>query len=209
LNIVSGRAEFLLGSLHADDPRRRDLQTIIGQIDRVSGIIRALLDTVRPQKPEVRPTNLAQLLDRLLPLFGHLARKRGIEVQAKIPADLPLLQADPNQLQQLLINLLMNAIEATSEGGIVRISAEPSEIEERAGVALLVSDTGAGISPEALSKVFDPFFTTKPHGQGTGLGLAISRDIVKEHGGRISVASSVGHGTTFTVWLPAAEGVAR
>jgi signal transduction histidine kinase len=209
LNIVSGRAEFLLSSLPDDDPRRRDLQTIIGQIDRVSGIIRALLDTVRPQKPEIQPTSLAQLLDRLLPFLGHPARKRGIEIRVKIPADLPLLQADPSQLQQVLINLLMNALEATSEGGIVRVSAEPSDFEERAGVALLVSDTGTGISPEALSKVFDPFFTTKPHGQGTGLGLAISRDIVKEHGGRISVASTVGHGTTFTVWLPATEGATR
>jgi len=206
LNVILGRAEYLLGALPEGNPNRQDLKTIIGQIDRISGIIRSMLDTVRPRKPQVQPTSLAPLLDQLLPLFNHAARKHHVQIKAEIPGGLPPIQADPNQLQQLLINLLMNGLEAISDrGGIVRIVGERSDHDGRAGVAVSVSDTGPGIPAEVLPKIFDPFFTTKPAGQGTGLGLAICREIVKEHGGRIDAASGAGQGATFTVWLPASE----
>jgi signal transduction histidine kinase len=110
--------------------------------------------------------------------------------------------ADPAQLQQVLINLVLNALDVTPAGGRVEIGARPSRVRERPGVAITVADTGAGIPRELLSKVFEPFFTTKPAGQGTGLGLAICRDIVKAHSGEIGVESAPASGTTFTVWIP-------
>jgi two-component system NtrC family sensor kinase len=204
LNIVSGRAEFILQSLPPADARRPDLEVIITQIDRISGIIRSLLDMVRPQKPEVQPTALPPVLDRLLPLLSPTARRRGVALVASVPPDLPPVLADPNQIQQVLINLLLNALEATPVGGRVSVGAERAAQDGRLGVRLRVADTGPGIAAEHLPRVFEPFFTTKPPGQGTGLGLAISRDIVRGHGGEIRVESAPGQGTTFTVWLPEA-----
>lgn len=206
LNIISGRAEGLLQTLPRDDPRRPDLGIIVAQIDRISGIIRSLLDMVRPQKPEVQPTMLASILERLLPLIQHAARRRRIALSASVSVQLPPVLADPNQLQQVLINLLMNALEATPAGGRVSVGANPENRDGRAGIAISVTDTGPGIPADLLPRVFESFFTTKPPGQGTGLGLAICRDIVKEHGGEIRVESGAGAGATVTVWLPEAAG---
>jgi signal transduction histidine kinase len=206
LNIVSGRAEFLQMSASLDEPARRDLGIIVSQIDRISKIIRSMLDSVRPQKLEIQSTHLAEVLDRILPLLNHPARRRGVAVVVSVPADLPALLADPGQLQQVLINLVLNGLDATPAGGHIAISARPAEAGgSRRGIAIAVGDTGPGIPPELQAKIFEPFFTTKPAGQGTGLGLAICRDIVKAHGGAIGVDSVAGSGTTFTVWLPMAE----
>lgn len=208
LNIVSGRAEQLLKTLSPGDPRRADLQVIIQQIERICGILRSLLDTVRPRKPDVQPASLPAVLDRLVPLLRHAARRHDAGLTSSVPADLPPVLADPNQLQQLLINLVVNALEATSPGGRVEVTARPREHEGRPGVAVAVSDTGPGIPADVLPRVFEAFFTTKPAGQGTGLGLAICREIVTQHGGDIGIDSRIGIGTTVTVWLPDAEGSA-
>ncbi|MBI2218675.1 MAG: HAMP domain-containing protein [Candidatus Rokubacteria bacterium] len=206
LNIISGRAEFLQQSLAADDRHRYDLEIIIGQIDRISGIIRSLLDTVRPAKPEIQRVDVAGVVDRLYPLVRHAARRDGVTLEADLPAALPAVSADPNQLQQVLINLLMNALDAVEPGGHVRVAAAPSRQGERDGVSLTVVDSGPGIPPEVRTRMFEPFFTTKSPGRGTGLGLTICRDIVKEHGGEIQVDSAPAHGTRISVWLPAADG---
>ena len=205
LNIISGRAEILLKSLPADHPGRPDLEVIVGQIDRISGIIRSLLDTVRQQKPEIQPVPVPPLLQRLVPLLDHLARRRGVTIATKATEPLPEVAADPNQMQQVLINLLMNALEATPRGGHISVETWACPNDGRPGVAVAVSDTGSGISGEALPRVFEPFFTTKPQGQGTGLGLSICRDILREHGGTLAVQSRSGQGTTFTAWLPVHE----
>ena len=115
------------------------------------------------------------------------------------------MAADANQMQQVLINLLMNALEATRAGGGSRWKRGHAPNDGRPGVAVAVSDTGSGIPAEALPRVFEPFFTTKPQGQGTGLGLPICRDILREHGGTLAVQSRSSQGTTFTAWLPARE----
>jgi signal transduction histidine kinase len=202
LNIISGRTEILLRSLPPDDPGRADLEVIVGQIDRISAIIRSLLDTVRAHKPAIQPVAPAPLVERLLALLRPMARRRGVSLAAELPAPLPEAAADPGQLQQVLLNLLMNALEATPAGGPITVSAAPRDHDGRAGVALTVADTGPGIAPEALGRVFEPFYTTKPPGQGTGLGLAICRDIVREHGGTLTVQNRPGGGAAFTVWLP-------
>ncbi|MBI2202946.1 MAG: HAMP domain-containing protein [Candidatus Rokubacteria bacterium] len=203
LNIISGRAEVLLHSLPADDGRRQELSVIVGQIDRIAGIIRSLLDTVRPDVPKVERVDVAAVLDRLLPLLRHAARRRHVTLGAALPTTLPPVLADPNQLQQLLINLVVNAVEATSDDGVVEVTAAVASDGDRAGVCLVVRDTGSGIPEDVRARVFEPFFTTKPPGHGTGLGLTICRDIVKEHHGRIEVGEADGWGAVVSVWLPA------
>ena len=204
LNIISGRAEFFLHTVSPEDRRREELAIIIAQIDRISGIIRSLLDMVRPAKPDVQPAAVHGAVEHLLPLLRHAVRRHGVVLDAAVPGDLPPILVDPNQLQQVLINLIMNAVQAAEPGGRVRLTAARSDEGGRPGVGISVRDTGGGIPPEVLPRIFEPFFTTKPAGQGTGLGLAICRDIIKEHGGEIRVDSQLGQGTTVTVWLPEA-----
>jgi two-component system, NtrC family, sensor kinase len=202
LNIISGQAEFLLRDLRADDPLRKDLAGIVHQIDRISGIIHSLLDAVRPQKPELETVQLRDVVAQLLPLMEHAAKRDGVRLTESVSAALPPILADPGQLQQVLINLLVNAMEAVTPDGTVHLGAGVAPRAGRSGVAITVSDTGPGIPLEHRSDVFRPFFTTKPRGKGTGLGLSICRDIVKAHHGQISVDVPDTGGTTFVVWLP-------
>ncbi len=204
LNIISGRAEFVLKTADLDAAARKDLETIGTQIERISGIIRSLLDSLRPRDPEIRTTPLGEVLDRALPLLRHPARRGQVTLRTHIADDLPSLAADAGQLQQVVINLVLNAIDATPVGGEVDVSARWAHLRERSGVAVSVHDTGPGIPAALLPRVFEPFFTTKPAGRGTGLGLAICRDIVKAHGGEVRVESEEGRGTTVTAWIPAA-----
>jgi signal transduction histidine kinase len=208
LNIISGRAEMVLASLPPDHPGREDLERIIHQIDRVSNIVRSLLDAVRLGKLEIQRVSVEMLIGRLLPLLEHVVRKRGISMTTSIPEGLRDVAGDPGRLQQVFINLLMNAVEATPPDGQITIKAWPCANEGRAGVSVEVVDTGAGISSDALGQVFEPFYTTKHVGQGTGLGLAISRDIIRDHGGTIVAQSRPGQGSAFAVWLPEYEALA-
>jgi signal transduction histidine kinase len=203
LNIISGRAELALRVLGPDHPARDELATILAQSERISGIIRSLLDLVRTRKPDVREIAVAPLVMQLDRLMSYDATCRGVMLEVRVPDDLPPVAADPGQLQQVLLNLLVNAFDATPAGGRVAIEGVAREDKDRSGIAIAVSDTGLGIPVEYRGRIFDPFFTTKAPGRGTGLGLAISRDIVREHGGTLTVQSSEGHGAIFTVWLPA------
>jgi signal transduction histidine kinase len=210
LNIISGRAEFILKTATLEAAARKDLEIIVGQIERISGIIRALLDTLRPRPPDIRSTALGEVLERALPLLRHPARRRQVRLRTPDAAGLPLLAADPGQLEQVLINLVLNALDATPPGGEVEIDARPVAAHGRPGVAVSVRDTGPGIPPELLPRVFEPFFTTKPVGRGTGLGLAICRDIVRAHGGELTVDTRRAGGAMLTAWIPAAPaGAAR
>jgi signal transduction histidine kinase len=205
LNIISGRAEFTLRSLAADDPLREDLESIVKQIDRISRVITGLLDVVRPQAPKLEPIAIGDVVTELLPLLRHAARQRGITLACTIAPDVPLVRGDAGQLQQVVMNLVVNALEATSHGRRVRLAVQAEARQGRDGVALAVEDAGSGIAPDVLPRVFDAFFTTKARGQGTGLGLAICRDIAKTHDGDIDVESAPGVGSTFTLWVPAVE----
>lgn len=208
LNIISGRAEYVLRDLAADDPKAAHLRTIVAQIDRISGIIASLLDLVRPRKPEIQDVALGPIVNAVLELLEPTARRAGLTVSRSLAPELTV-KGDPNQLQQVMINLIINAIEATLAGGTLLIRAYPAPRPGgQPGVVLDVADSGVGIRPDDLPRVFDPFFTTKPPGRGTGLGLAICRDVIREHGGSIKVSSEVGSGTTVRIWLPAASSAA-
>ena len=201
LNIISGRAEFILQNLPSGDARRAELDVIVGQIDRITAMIRSLLDTVRPVKPEIRPVGVKDVVDRLLLLLEYAARRHGVTLDVSIPGDLPMVRADRNQLQQVLINTLMNAFEAARPTGHVQLLARQALRGTRAGVEIAVQDNGPGIPLSIQAKIFEPFFSTKPPGEGTGLGLPICRDILKGLGGEITVYSEPGAGATFVVWL--------
>jgi two-component system NtrC family sensor kinase len=203
LNIISGRAEFTLRNMAPEDPNREDVEAIIKQIDRISRVISGLLDVVRPEVPKLEPLVVSDVVGELVPLLRHAARQRGVSLDTSTRHDGSRVRGDAAQLQQVLMNLVVNALEATPSGGRVSISTAPLAREGRPGVALAVADTGTGIAPEVLPRIFEAFFTTKSRGQGTGLGLAICRDIAKAHGGELLVESRAGEGTTFTLWLPA------
>jgi signal transduction histidine kinase len=205
LNIIAGRAELMLRALPKDSPLREDLDVIITQIDRISRMIRAALDPFRQREPERAATAPESVTDVLRPLLQYFARTRGVTLAVSIPRNLPQVVVDPGHLQQVLINLLTNAIEATPAGGRVEVTGTPRADDGRPGVAIEVRDTGSGIPGEVLPRIFDPFFSTKPAREGAGLGLAICRDLIRSNGSEIHVASRPGEGTTFTVWLPEAS----
>ena len=205
LNIIAGRAELMLRALPKDSPLREDLDVIITQIDRISRMIRAALDPFRQREPERVAVPPGSVTEVLRPLLQHFAKSRGVTLGMSMPGDLPPVLVDPGHLQQVLINLLTNAIEATPAGGRVVVTGVSRADDGRPGVALEVRDTGSGIPEEALPRIFDPFFSTKPAREGAGLGLAICRDLVRSNGSDIQVASTPGQGTTFTVWIPEAR----
>jgi signal transduction histidine kinase len=200
LHVIAMQVEVLLRQVAFESPLRGGLQLIAKQLESISKIIRALLDTVRT-RPEVQPVELGSTVELLLPLLRHTAKRRGLTLTLTADSSVPPVLADPGQLQQVVLNLVMNAIDATPAGGRVELRVFRADDPEL-GSAFAVTDSGPGIPDEARERIFEAFFTTKPTGQGTGLGLAICRDIVKDCGGQIRVDSKAGSGTTFTVYLP-------
>ena len=204
LGIISGRAEQLLARVpHGDagDAMRKGLSSILGQVDKVSTTIRQLLDFARSRPVTVEAVSAATAVGAAASLLEHRFRQAKVIVSAEASPSLPLLAADPGQLEQVLVNLMMNACDACSAGGRVLARARPAA----EGVLLEVVDDGTGIAPEHLPSVLDPFFTTKKRGQGTGLGLTIAADIIKNHGGTLAIDSSPGRGTTVRVIWPSAQ----
>ena len=193
-------SHLLLERLPADDPQRASVEKIATQAARCATIIRGLLDFSRPKKPQKKPVNLCALVEECFALVEDRALFHNIEVVRDYADCLPDTVVDPAQIQQVLMNLIINAAEAMDGAGRLTVSTRFDL--EREMVQLVLRDTGHGISEEDLGRIFDPFFTTKEVGHGTGLGLAISFGIVKEHGGTITVESELGVGTTFTIELP-------
>jgi signal transduction histidine kinase len=148
----------------------------------------------------VQSTDLNAVIDRSLLLVRHQLELGGVELQLNLAQDLPVVHCDPAQIEQVLLALIMNAIDAMPRGGTLWIETRLSS--DRTEIKIKVRDDGAGIAPDVLPHIFEPFLTTKESGRGVGLGLAISRGIVERHNGRIEVESELGRGTTFTVTLP-------
>lgn len=144
-------------------------------------------------------TDLNSVIDRSIRLVQHQLDMGGIELHLDLAEDLPRVQCDPAQIEQVLLALVMNALDAMPHGGNLWLRSRDASTE---GVRVEVRDDGTGISPEILPQIFEPFLTTKETGHGVGLGLAVSRSIMEHHGGKIEVQSDLGKGTTFTVTLP-------
>jgi len=205
LGVVRGRAEYLLGKLGDGHKDAGNLQVIIEQIDRVTRVIRELLDFSRVKPADVAPLRLAPLVRQVVDLLRYELERRTVSVEVTVPEDLPPVAANPDQLQQVLVNLLINARDASPQDGRVRLSARvcpASDVAPWPHVEIEVADSGGGIPRDQLLQVFDPFFTTKKRGQGTGLGLTVVSQIVGNHGARISLESEPGRGTRVVLQWP-------
>jgi two-component system NtrC family sensor kinase len=181
------------------DPQREDLKMIINEVTRCKTIVADLLNFARQQEVLAQDTDLNELLDQATEAVVYQPSFEKVEIVRHYRSDLPVIQADPAQLQQVFINLLNNAAESMEAGGVITLATRPLGDDS---IEIKVSDTGCGIPEENQGKLFTPFFTTKVPGKGTGLGLSIIYGIIKMHRGQISVQSQVGLGTTFTVTLP-------
>jgi two-component system NtrC family sensor kinase len=175
------------------------LKEILRQVDRCREITQNLLDFARRKEPVFQEVNVNKLIDDLSRLVEKEVIQHNIAIRRDFQQNLPLVHTDAPSLRQVVLNLLNNATYAVQKDGRIRIATKSSE---NGSVDIIVEDTGCGIPKEHLTKIFDPFFTTKPEGKGTGLGLSICHGIVDKLGGRISVSSEVGKGSTFVVTLP-------
>lgn len=182
---------------------RGRLKIVSEQVERISKIIQDLMSFARPVQPKFQPSSLLEIVGKVLSVLKDRISMTNIHIENRMRNDLPLLWVDPLQIEQVALNLLINARQAMSEGGTITLAASASE----EFVELQVTDTGTGISRENIGKIFDPFFTTKKENEGTGLGLAICHSIIEHNGGLMRVKSSSGVGTTFFVSLPVDKGV--
>ncbi len=183
-----------------------DRDEAIAQLEKIdqattysSRIIRSLLDFSRRAEPEFKAVTVSKVIEQALMLVGHLAVRKKIEDIREEPSDLPQVKADFGQLQQVIINLITNAIQAMDMGGRLTIRTEQNEDN---WVKIMVIDNGTGIAPENMAKLFTPFYSTKADVKGVGLGLWISYRIIENHGGKIIVDSQPGRGSTFSIYLP-------
>jgi signal transduction histidine kinase len=201
INNISLTAEAMLEDADTlTSEQRLDLvHDLLSQAERAQGIVRNLLDFSRQREVHIERLDLAALLRSTARLVGNQIKLAGIRLDLDVPDDIPPVSGDGQRLAQVFVNLYLNALDATPHGGVIRVAARPAPDDARY-VQVEVSDTGRGIPPDALPFVFDPFFTSGK-AKGTGLGLSVSHGIVAKHGGTISVESTPGRGTTFTVSL--------
>jgi len=201
LGVIAGRAEQLRSKLNGDERSKRAVDAIAEQAERISAIIRGFLALARgdsPRMDRVEPTALGKVAFHLV---EHRFAKARVHLSSAFAGDLPEIACEPRLMEQVLVNLLLNACDACEEGGHVELKV----IAEGQRVAYVVTDDGSGISADASARVMEPFFTTKPAGEGSGLGLAIANELVKHHRGTLSVAARQGHpGTRACVELPVA-----
>lgn len=224
LTAISCGIQVLHSSVDGDD-RRKTIVQILDHVNRLDRIVKDVLDYAKPKPLRVVRTRVGDVLEKALFLALPEAKKQNIAIEREIGGDIPEIMVDPDQIQQVFLNLIINALQSMPAGGSLRISArkaggarcevrgtereilEPptSNLQPPADfIEISVADTGNGIAPEDLERVFEPFFTKKT--KGSGLGLSISQKIVQEHGGEINVKSEVGKGSVFGVYLPLSKG---
>jgi signal transduction histidine kinase len=198
MGVIRGHAEALASAVDGERAQWR-LRTIVEQIDRISTIIQSLLNVARPRQEPLRaPLDLAAVAEGSLAFLSEKLVARGVRVERAFQT-VPEMRGDPDKLQQLFLNLFLNAIDAMPDGGTLRVAIAPAK---EGGIEAIVGDTGVGVSPEHLESLFKPFYTTKPAGRGSGLGLAVAEGIVADHGGEIDVRSTLGEGTEFRLRFP-------
>ena len=219
LGVLLNCVNYFELSLSQEDKESTEvLATMREAIQRADRIVAGLLHFAKPASPELKKISLEKMVDASLELVSKQMKLAGIRVERFFPEDLPDIRVDENQMQQVLINLFLNAVQAMPQGGTLTLKGyvrpltlgdkgvgKRSTDKFRPGTAALfceIKDTGAGIPAENLEKIFYPFFTTKPPGKGTGLGLTLSQSMVEEHGGVLSIQSEEGRGTRATVILP-------
>ena len=211
LNIISGRAELTKKNPEDKEGVQKNQNVILHQTERITKNIQQLLGFVRKKKSEQKVLNIQTLLETTLDFLDHQIQKQRVRVVKEMKNNVPSVIGDADQLQQVFLNLLLNALQAMMDGGTLRLSASLKwmakaglEDCQRQYVEVCVEDTGIGIEKEVIPNIFNPFFTTKD--TGTGLGLMVSQGIVQDHEGWIEVESEAGKGSVFKVYLPACQG---
>jgi two-component system, NtrC family, sensor kinase len=202
LTTVAGFIELVMDDLSADAPQKKDLELVLREAKRARGVVRRLLDFSRPSDNLRLRTDINELVSEVLTLVQHLVRTNGVELRVQLTDELPWISVDPNQIKQVLLNLVHNALQAMPRGGILNVETSITDKDDKNWLTVAVRDNGVGIDPAVLERIFEPFFTTRPVGSGTGLGLSVSYGIITEHNGFIEVESIVGEGSRFTIWLP-------
>jgi two-component system NtrC family sensor kinase len=184
-----------------DEFRNYFLSVASGEVDRISSLVTELLDFARPSEPQLREENINEILDKMVTLVTTETKKKNLKITRNLGEHLPFIQVDKDQIKQVFLNILLNAVQATPENGEITIVTRSfAKSPGETFLQIEVKDTGPGIPAQELELIFTPFFTTKT--QGSGLGLSITHQIVEEHHGYIEVDSQVGSGTSFTINLP-------
>jgi two-component system NtrC family sensor kinase len=203
LGIILGYTQLLLRREDAHNERHADLKTIEKHVRNCKTIVEDLLNFARSSPPVKGRFDIHLVIDEVVEFIAQHARLEQVRIERCYGSEIPPLLLDEKKIRQVLINLIMNARYAVGRQGTIRIETELNE--DRSSVLVRVIDDGCGIEKKNLNRIFDPFFTTKPTGQGTGLGLSVSYGIVHNHGGEITVESTPGEGSTFTLKLPLGE----
>jgi len=202
LTTVTGFTELILDDTPKDAPHHADLEMVLHEALRARGVVRRLLDFARQGERTRARSDLNEIVDDVLALTKHLIHTSGVQLEARFAKDLPWVSVDSNQMKQVLLNLVHNALQAMPTGGQLEIATGTRSKDNREWVIVAVKDNGIGIDPQSKDRIFEPFYTTKGNAGGTGLGLSVTYGIVTDHGGTIEVESQTGSGSTFTVWLP-------
>lgn len=198
LTVIKGVAELLLYEDHLNTEIKSELSLIRESALKANNIVSDLLKFSRQSKPEMGEQDMRETVEAALRLTAYPIRKAHVQVIKDLPNQAVIMTYDVQQIEQVLVNIISNAIQAMPGGGTLRVNLSQSD----GMAAIAIQDSGTGISPEHRSRIFDPFFTTKAEGEGTGLGLSVSYGIISNHSGRIEVDSEVGQGSTFTIILP-------
>ncbi len=202
LTTVTGFSELILDEMPSDAPHRADMEMILREALRARAVVRRLLDFARQGERTRARSDMNEIADDVLALTRHLIHTSGVQLDVNLAKDLPWVSVDSNQMKQVLLNLIHNALQAMPNGGKLKLLTEARYKDGRRWVVITVKDSGIGIEPQNRDRIFEPFFTTKGNAGGTGLGLSVTYGIVTDHGGTIEVESQPGTGSTFVVWLP-------
>jgi signal transduction histidine kinase len=193
---ISGAAAILTRSQELDPKNAKCLEIITNECQRLNGLLTNFLNFARPRPPHLQTIRLEPILDNVLGLANHGIRGKTVYFEKINAPELPCVECDPDQLEQVLLNLMINAIEASPDGGTVTLSA----LNDHGKIAIGVADNGDGVAPDHIDRLFDPFFTTKEH--GTGLGLPVAHQIMGQMGGALLARRNVDQGMVFSVVLP-------
>ncbi len=202
LTTVSGFAELLLQETPADAPYRADLEMVLHEAHRARSVVRRLLDFARQGETARARADVNEVVQDVLALMTHFIHTSGVQLELELGRELPWLTLDANQMKQVLLNLLHNALHAMPGGGRLQVRTRMHARDARDWIIIDVGDDGVGMEPAEIGRIFDPFYTTRAESGGTGLGLSVTYGIVTDHGGTIEVQSHRGSGSTFSVWLP-------
>jgi len=204
LSSIRGLAQFVYNSFSKTDERKEDLNTIIQEVDRLNKLVVQVLDFAKLKKPNLTRFPLNDLIKRIIELFNMEIKDKQIKFNLELSSDISQIQADEDQIRQVLMNIIINAIQAIPKKGEIKIKTEKTLLKGEPVIKLIIEDSGIGIIEKDFNQIFDPFFSTKE--KGSGLGLSIVYKLMEAHQGEIKVESKKGEGTKFIIFLPQKEG---